>query len=233
MTETRLTLAEVIREAMDARLADVRVALPAQVVAFDPALQLVDVQPLLVNVLVAEDGEVPEPLPVIPGVPLMFPRAGGFFLTFPVIPGDTVLLVCNDRSIDEWRSLGTQSLPADLRMHSLSDAVAIPGLYAGTAPLPVADVSALGAFLGKAGGPGVHCTPAAVELGGSVAVPPLAFVALAPKTESRLAALEAFALGHTHPFVAVVAGGVPAITAVAPGAPVSPGPVAATKVKGI
>jgi phage gp45-like len=60
---------------------------------------------------------------------------------------------------------------------------------------------------------------------------PTDFVALATRTESRLAALEAFALSHTHPFTAVVAGGVAAVTAVAPGAPTSPGPVAATEVK--
>jgi phage baseplate assembly protein V len=64
---------------------------------------------------------------------------------------------------------------------------------------------------------------------------PTDFVALAPNTESRLAALEAAIYTHTHPFVAVVAGGVAAVTGVSAGPPatlnVPAAPVAATEVK--
>lgn len=55
---------------------------------------------------------------------------------------------------------------------------------------------------------------------------PVDNVALATNTESRLTALEAFALTHAHP--GVMPG--PSLTGPAPGAPTSSGPVAATEV---
>lgn len=159
------TLAEVIRRALDARLADVRVALPARVEKYDAAKQVVDVLPLLQERAVGEDGaELVESLPVVPNVPVVFPGAGGFRVTFPVQPGDTVLLVFSDRSLDVWQAKGGEVDPVDLRRHHLADAVAIPGLRDLAHPLASAPTDRLS--LGKDGGRTVEITNSDVILDG-------------------------------------------------------------------
>jgi hypothetical protein len=224
------TFAEVLRDAITARLDEVRTAMPASVSSYDPVTQTGTVQPLIQRVQTDEEGnEFVESLPPIDKVPFLFPRAGAFYLTMPVQAADIVLLVIADRSLDRWRAMGGTVDPGDLRSHDPSDAVAIPGVYPTLQAIAAADVSTTGMAMGQANGPAIHITPAGVELGGSVAAPPTMFVALAPNTEARLAALEAFALSHAHP--GVLPG--PSATGPAPGAPVSTGPVAATKVKGI
>lgn len=61
-------------------------------------------------------------------VPICFPSAGGFALTFPITAGDEVLVVFASRCIDSWwQSGGYQNTPMENRMHDLSDGFAIPG----------------------------------------------------------------------------------------------------------
>jgi len=67
-------------------------------------------------------------MPVVPDVPVVWPRSGGAQMTMPVRRGDTVLLVFTDRSIDRWLAQGGNVTPDDRRQHDLSDAVAVPGL---------------------------------------------------------------------------------------------------------
>jgi len=120
-------------DALDAliqtHLADVRVALPAKVIEYDASKQKISAQPLIRQKHVKEDAtnEV-ERLPVITNVPVCFPGAGAYAITFPISKGDTVLLVFSDSSIDKWLSVGGDVDPNDYRKHSLSDAIAIPGL---------------------------------------------------------------------------------------------------------
>lgn len=125
MTTRSPSLAEVLRRALDARLASVRVSLPARVERFDPVKRSVDVKPLLREPV--EDGEAIS-LPVITNVPVAYPMGGGYELTFPLAKGDPVLLVFSDRSLDRWLAKGGEVDPVDLRGHALSDAVAIPGV---------------------------------------------------------------------------------------------------------
>ncbi len=129
------SLSEPLLRAIERAMIEMRVSLPARVEKYDETKQRADVKPLL-NRRYA-DGEEAE-LPVIAGVPVVWPRAGGAAMTMPVAKGDGVLLVFADRSIDRWLANGGQVTPDDPRTHDLSDAVAIPGLA------PFAD-------LGKAG----------------------------------------------------------------------------------
>lgn len=125
-------LSEVIQTAISTALGSAYVALPGAVTVYDPATQTADVQPMLTPHVVFEDGnETVDILPVIPSVPIAFPRGGGAFITFPIKPGDLVLLVFCDRSIDKYKmGGGTIPIPPiDLRQHDISDAVAIPGFY--------------------------------------------------------------------------------------------------------
>jgi hypothetical protein len=66
-------------------------------------------------------------LPLLADVPIVFPSAGGFMITFPIAQGDEVLVVFASRCIDAWWQLGGIQVPYEMRMHDLSDGFAIPG----------------------------------------------------------------------------------------------------------
>lgn len=117
---------DVLREAIDARISEVHVALPARVESYDPATQKASVTPLLKKKL-RSGAEFS--LGVIDGVPVIMPRSSLGSLTFPISRGDTVLLVFAERAIDNWLSLGGEQPPGDPRKYDLSDAIAIPGLF--------------------------------------------------------------------------------------------------------
>jgi hypothetical protein len=103
----------------------VNTVLPGQIDSYDPASGKASVRPLLREKYA--DGDVLE-LPVIDNVPLVFPRTGEASISLPVARGDGVLLLFCQRSMDTWLSSGGVANPDDIRMHSLSDAIAIPGL---------------------------------------------------------------------------------------------------------
>jgi phage baseplate assembly protein V len=123
---SKRSLSEPIRQALDNLSTDLRVCIPGRVEKYDHAIQRAEVKPL-VNRWYA-DGQAQE-MPVIAGVPVVFPRSGGASLTLPVKSGDGVLLLFSDRSIDKWLKSGGIVTPDDRRKHSLSDCIAIPGLY--------------------------------------------------------------------------------------------------------
>ncbi len=124
---------------IDSRMLDVHVAIPGIVQAYDQTTQTVDVLPAIRQAYCNEDGErVVECMPVISDVPVVFQGGSGFSITFPLVKGDSVLLVFSDSSIDKWLTRegdanklftrGGDVDPNDYRKHALSDAIAIPGL---------------------------------------------------------------------------------------------------------
>ncbi len=134
------TLAEVIRAAMDCREVEHHTSLPCRVEKIDPAGKFVDVKPLIRRRFLNPDGtEINESLPVIPRVPIAWPRAGKFFITFPIKPGDLVEVVITEASRDAFQAgAGTsrdapregargETDPDDFRRFDLSDAWAYPG----------------------------------------------------------------------------------------------------------
>jgi hypothetical protein len=98
--------------------------------SYDATTQKASVQPLIKRGYYDEKGGVrqAESLPIITGVPVLFPGGGGCRITWPIAVGDTVLLVFSEASLDKWVVTGGEVDPRDDRRHSLSDAVAIPGL---------------------------------------------------------------------------------------------------------
>lgn len=122
-----------IAQSAIAERATIYTALPGQVVSFDPATQTADIQPLYR----ARFNGKPVSIPVLTGVPVVLPRAGGFALTFPINPGDGVQLLFQCRDVSRWLETGGEQEADSARMHDLSDAVAIPGLE----PLPQALVN--------------------------------------------------------------------------------------------
>lgn len=170
MTETRQrTLADVVKAGLRASLADLRVALPGRIERYDASKQLADVAPLLKDQIEGPDGKVTAVgLPVLTGVPVVFPGGGGFRLTFPVQRGDLVLLVFSDRSLDKWLSGdGREVDPGASHMHSIADAVALPGLH--TFGAPAADAGTASLKVGVAGGVQIEISSAEIKLAGGSA----------------------------------------------------------------
>ena len=119
------TMTDAMRQAVLFQLYDVHTALPGQIVSYDYTTQKAVIQPCLKKSYL--DGTTQE-MPILNNVPVIFPRAGEASLTFPVVPGDTCLLLFIERSTDLWKSVGGIVAPNDPRKFDLSDAVAIMGL---------------------------------------------------------------------------------------------------------
>lgn len=130
------SMAELIRRAIDSRLVDVHTSIPGRVEAYDEATQTVDVAPQIKRAIRTDAGaKVLEDLPVIPSVPVAFLRAGAFFITVPIVKGDTGLIIFSERATDTWRATGRASDPGDQRPLGLSGASFLPGLSPASAAL--------------------------------------------------------------------------------------------------
>ena len=115
------TITDALRQAIQFQLYDVHTALPCIIVSYDYTKQKAEIQPALKKSYL--DGTT------LSNVPVIFPKAGGASLTFPVVQGDTCLLLFIERSTDLWKSVGGNVAPNDPRKFDLSDAVAIMGLF--------------------------------------------------------------------------------------------------------
>lgn len=110
---------------MDGRLKELHTCLPGIIDSFDPVKQTASVQPAIKRVFTEQGGVN---LPLCVDVPVSFPGGGDFFLTFPVQPGDECILFFSERCIDFWYANGGVQLPAEYRLHDLSDAFALVGV---------------------------------------------------------------------------------------------------------
>jgi hypothetical protein len=134
---------EMLRRMMSKGKADMRVAMPGIVVTFDSNEQTVSVLLALREKLRDKDGNVTDvAMPVLPDVPIVFPRAGGFALTMPIAPGDECLVVFSDMCIDSWWASGGIQNQLELRRHDLSDAFAIMGCWSQPNLIPNYNLSA-------------------------------------------------------------------------------------------
>lgn len=156
---------ELLQVAFDHYVSDVHTCLPGRIEEYDAKTQKASVKPLIKRLTLLEDGtELLEELPIIPDVPVQFPRTASFFFTLPVRKGDLVVLHFAERSLDNWLSgKGEDTDPDEFRMHDLSDAIAVPGGY----PFGVAlqDVDPDRIALGKdEGGAQIHVGEDHVEV---------------------------------------------------------------------
>lgn len=233
------TLADVIRTPVKNSLAEVHILLPGKIESYNAATQKADVLPMIQRFQEDENGDaIEETLPVIPNVPVAFPRGGGFKLTFPMAVGDLVTLNFCESSIDNYQAGDARQpvSPELFQRFDLTDAIATPGWYPDGQKLTDADADDL--VIGKDGGAAIHVAPDQINLYEKNAAQ---FVALAQKVldelttarNDRTANKGVFDV-HTHITTATVSVGLPGI--IAP--PVSgfptqttPSSVAAAKVK--
>lgn len=191
MSDRTPELADVIRQAIEDRLAELHVMLPGRIDRYDATTQKADVEPLIKRLQKTADGEISEELPVIPGVPVAFPRAGGFKITFPVEAGDRCTLVFCERSTENYQTgngrrgdnnaLIRQTDPDNFSVHDLTDAVCFLGWYNDAEALSPTDSTDM--VLGEEGGPVIHIGNDQVNLYEKGAAD---FVALAQKTFDEL-----------------------------------------------
>lgn len=117
-----------MRVVLDGRQSQMWTALPAVIVSVNLVSMTVSAQPTIQGTVTnSESSTTNVNLPLLVDVPIVFPSAGGFALTFPIIPGDEALIVFSSRCIDSWWSLGGVGVPLESRMHDLSDGFAILG----------------------------------------------------------------------------------------------------------
>jgi hypothetical protein len=160
-SEAEPVLPELIRRALDSRLADVWTAAPGIVVDYSAATQTATVRLGVNRTIPDADGEIAaEELPPIPNVPVQWPRTSTFSITSRLASGDTVLLVFNRQAPTEWRRTGEVSTPADQRLHGIGYPVAIPGYLPNPTEILDTDDS-----IGMPGALRVHFTPETVKVG--------------------------------------------------------------------
>lgn len=117
---------EALRLALEDRQSQMWTALPGIVTSVNLSAQTVAVQPTIQGVVSSPNGAKQSVnLPVLVDVPIVWPRAGGFALTFPIAVGDEVLVVFASRCIDSWWQSGGIGSQAEARMHDLSDGFAV------------------------------------------------------------------------------------------------------------
>jgi hypothetical protein len=222
--------------------------LPGRIDSYDPSLQKADVEPLIKHLQKTVDGEIKEDLPIIPGVPVVFPRTQAFKITMPVERGDRCVLVFCERSVEKYQvgdnrrgddpGLIAQTDPDTFEMHNLSDPVAFMGWYNDAESLSSTDSEDM--VLGEEGGPVIHIGRDKVNLYEKNAAD---FVALAQKVlgeledvKADLDGVKSTFDGHTHILaISAMAGAGGTGTAAPPASgipiPHTPQSVAAEKVK--
>ena len=124
MSERMADAEEGLRRTVENKLDNLRVAMPGEIVTFDEKVQTASVKPLIKEYCRGKW----ESLPLLLDVPCFFPRAGGYCLTFPVKPGDEVLIIFNDMCLDSWWQSGGEQTQLETRRHDLSDAMCILGI---------------------------------------------------------------------------------------------------------
>lgn len=126
-----LALSDLIRLALGKLGAELHVAFPARVQSIDAGGNRVDVLPQFKrNIEAIDKSRVVEELPVIPSVPIAWPRSKGYAITWPLTTDDTVMVVVTDRNLGDWLEQNRAIDVGDVRTHILDGAVAVPGLYA-------------------------------------------------------------------------------------------------------
>ena len=171
-------LAEVIRASNAALRAGLHTSMPGVVKSYDPLTKTADIQPVLKTPLYdpeTGDSDGSEELPVIPNVPVSFPRGGGWHISFPLATGDHVTLVFSEAATGQWRASGEVSEPLDVRRHALGYPTAFPGAHPDAAVL-VDDANPLysGALvIGKDGDPtsSIRIKNGSIEVGGLLPMP--------------------------------------------------------------
>lgn len=117
------TLPGVIRQAFKKMLQGIDGQLPAQVISYDRQSNRATVQPLVTRL--TTDGK-PHDRGTFATMPVLALGGGGFYINFPLKPGDRGWIEASDRDISLFMQGDTMAQPNTLRMHSFSDGRFVP-----------------------------------------------------------------------------------------------------------
>src|ERR1700683_758670 len=170
--------------------------MPGIVVTFYPGVAgtspaCVDVQPAVNDVRFDTDTteRISEPWPIIPRVPILYPKGGGYVMAFPLQAQDKVTLIAYDLDPTAHRLNGAQVDPMDVRRHAGAYWAAIPGDITNPGAM-LSSTSACSSFvLGQDGRPPqqIVISATSIALGGSTDA-----IALASKVDAFIAAVMAW-----------------------------------------
>jgi len=155
-------LAQLISEAIESELIDVHTNLAATIVTYDPATKTATIQLDIKRLLEKLDGSmVTEDMGILQNVPVAMPGSATSYMAFMLYPGDTGHLQCSESSIDQWRTKGTLTSPADVERHGLT------GFFQPDwRPITkmITDALTMGAVFGAIGGFQVRANPSGIEI---------------------------------------------------------------------
>jgi hypothetical protein len=201
------TLHEAIERVIQDDRSTVHTSFPARVLAYDAEAQTLDVRPALLREVPSDSPGVPwgfEQLPDILSAQVMWPRAGGFVITFPIAVGDWVLVLCAEQATSLWRTRAqAPSHPGLVDPHGLNGCVCLPGWFPDKQKL--GNVSATDLVIGK------------TDASSTIAIKPDGTIVLGADISAKEVALAdlvstaiAYAVTH-HTHVAPSGGGVTAV----------------------
>ena len=133
-TNREPSLGEILNSTIDTKLKGINISMPAIIQSYDKVTKLVEVQPSLKIKLKDKPAQN---LPLLQSVPVVWPRNEFSGIYFPLKKGDSCLLVFSQRALDSWLTSGGVVDPSNKRKFSLSDAVAIVGMYPTAKQLPL------------------------------------------------------------------------------------------------
>ena len=118
------TQTELLEQAKNNAMMDVRVSMPARIVSFNPATKTASVE---IGLKMVNADDTQSDYPPLVDCPCLFTRGGGFHLVHPYKAGDKGIVLFSDRCFDGWFQAGQVAPPMDFRVHSMSDAYFIGG----------------------------------------------------------------------------------------------------------
>ena len=117
-------MAQAIRFAIRQSLKDLYTCMPGIVESYDAETRRAVVKGAL-KVVTTKEEEIERE--AIHNVPVVFPSGGGFTMTFPLEPGDSVLLCYSQRGLTNWKKTLGVAAPDTIGFFSEKDAFAMPG----------------------------------------------------------------------------------------------------------
>ena len=119
------TQTDLLEQAKDNAVKEVRVSMPAEVISFNASTKTVSVS---IGLKMVGSNDETLDYPPLVDCPCVFSRGGGFHLVHPYKAGDKGVVLFSDRCFDGWFESGQVAPPLDFRIHSMSDAYFIGGV---------------------------------------------------------------------------------------------------------